>query len=297
MNFFHFDAAQEIIKLLKGETSGIDWANFIGYWDRKIKARNPQALVATFLSNHDKHRPFYMIGGETDNWEHQPPPSTHGNDRRRFAASLNILAPGTPYIYYGEEIGIFSNTVDYWSNSGQNDYHEFTNGPPKRAKDDTDWRGPMWWSNSNRVGIPNAPENRRWSLEAMQSRYENGVEEQLTEEYSLLKHYIRLGSLKSRYPFIAWGRMEIHNTGNDRIAAWWITDTWNESPTYGKRVLVAHNSNYYADETFTLGGPKWIDGLCSRDLTWLPRINTDGITINMPPYSSAIIGEYERRTP
>jgi len=292
MNFFHFDAASEIVKLLNGENQGRDWANFIGYWDRRIKARNEQAMVASFLSNHDKNRPFYWIGNEGD-WDARPAPSMTGDDRRRFAASLNILSPGTPYIYYGEEIGIFHNNVDYWSNTGENDYHEFTNGPPKRARDDSDWRGPMWWSNSNRVGIPNAPENRRWSLEAMQSRYGNGVEEQFGVEYSLLNHYIRLGNLKSRYPFIAWGKMEIINTGNSDIAAWRITDTWKDSPTFGKSAVVAHNASYNSDRTFILNTAMWIDGLSSRDLSWLPSISSDGITINLPPYSSAIIGEYE----
>jgi hypothetical protein len=119
------------------------------------------------------------------------------------------------------------------------------------------------------------------------------VEEQLGEEYSLLNHYIRLGSLKSRHKFIAWGRMEVINTYNGSLCVYRITDDRPGSPTYGKSVVVAHNTNYDGDQTFTLPTAKWIDGLCSRDYKWLPSIRSDGVTINLPPYSSAIIGEYD----
>jgi len=57
--------------------------------------------------------------------------------------------------------------------------------------------------------------------------------------------------------------------------------------------VVAHNANYDSDQTFRLPGAKWIDGLCARNLSWLPSIRQDGETVNLPPYSSVIIGEYE----
>ena len=297
MNFFHFGSAGSIQHTLNSGR-GIDWANSLSYWNWRIKARNAKAVIASFLSNHDKDRSFYAMGGESGSWDSRPSPTMHGDDRRRFAASLNLLSPGTPYIYYGEEIGLINNYIDYWSNSGMNSNFEFYDDPSsvyKRATDDTDRRGPMWWSNSNRAGTTNPPENRQWSFDALTSRYGNGVEEQFNTEYSLLNHYIRLGSLKSRFPFIAWGKMELINTGNDSIAAWKITDTWKESPTFGKSVVVAHNADYGRDQSFRLSNnndPKWIDGVCSRNLSWTPTIYADK-TISLPPYYSAIIGLYE----
>jgi len=297
MNFFHFGASGSIQHTLNSGR-GIDWANSLSYWNWRIKARNAKAVIASFLSNHDKDRSFYAMGGESGSWDSRPAPSMQGDDRRRFAASLNILSPGTPYIYYGEEIGLINNYIDYWSNSGMNSNFEFYDDPSsvyKRAIDDTDRRGPMWWSNSNRAGTANPPEHRQWSFDALTSRYGNGVEEQLNIEYSLLNHYIRLGNLKSRYPFIAWGKMELINTGNDNIAAWKITDTWKKSPTYENSVVVAHNADYGRDQSFKLSDnddPKWIDGLCSRNLSWTPTIYADK-TISLPPYYSAIIGLYE----
>jgi len=294
MNFFQFGAINEIVNVLSGAMGARDYSYYLSYYDVRSRGKSKNALLATFLSNHDKDRPFYWVGGESGRWEDLPSPSMRGDDRRRFAASLNLLAPGTPYIYYGEEIGLMHNVSDYWAGAGQNDFHEFTNATDKRARDDSDRRGPMWWSNrSNFVGNCIAPENRNWSLKAKQSRYGNGVEEQLSGEYSLLNHYIRVGNLKSKYPFIAWGRMELVVTSNKNIGAWRVTDTWKESPTYGKSVIVAHNGNYDSAEEFKLPQTVyWIDGVSARGLDWMPHIKSDG-TVHLPSYYSAVIGEYE----
>ncbi|MDR2543912.1 MAG: hypothetical protein LBC80_10760 [Treponema sp.] len=334
MNFFHFGTSGTIRSVLNNG-NGENWARFLADWDRRVKTRNPNAVISTFLSNHDKYRSFYQMGGEINSWDDgwtedwlinpssnatrdqlNPPPGIRGTDRRKFAASLNILAPGTPFIYYGEEIGLLHNVVDYWSHLGDHDHHQFTCdrvvcepnicGHPnnfRRATDDTDFRGPMWWSNTNRIGTTNPPENRRWSEAALQSRYGNGVEEQMDDYFSLLRHYIRLGNLKSRNPFIAWGNMEFFDTDNNRIAAWHITDNRPGSPTRGQRVIVAHNADYYPEDfdpdspggrqMFSMPASEralWIDGVCARHPDWLPTISADGLVIEMPPYTSAIIG-------
>ena len=319
MNFFQFGAINKIVEVLNAhntgrkDQAGRDFANYLAYYDLRIRGKSKNALLASFLSNHDKDRPFYWVGGEDGRWEDLPHPTMRGDDRRRFAASLNLLTPGTPYIYYGEEIGLMHNLTDYQAGAGQNDFHEFTNATDKRARDDSDRRGPMWWSNrSNFVGNTIAPETRRWSEKALRSRYGNGVEEQLNEEYSLLNHYIRVGNLKSRYPFIAWGKMElvrpvqVEGNGewvNAYIAAWRVIDTWEKSPTFGKSVVIAHNTSYDTDQEFWL--PRtvyWIDGVSSRGIDWRPSITDKDVmvddslqsarVVHLPPYYSAIIGEY-----
>ena len=288
MNFFDFKASDNVRDQSSG--GGSNWTNFLMYWNWRIKARNPRAIAAPFLSNHDQDRSFYKMGGE--NWGADP--TMRGNDRRRFAASLLLLAPGTPFIYYGEEIGLFNNIDDYIAN-GNNNNHEYEDG--KRAFDDSDRRGPMWWSSTSRYGIPNPPENRRWSERALLPRNgQGGVDIQLANEYSLLRHYIRVSNLKNRYPFIAWGDMEIVETGNSILSAYRITDTEPRSATYGKSVVVAHNTKSShdggSDVYFRLPTAKWIDGVSAQDLAWRPAIQIDGETIRMPPFTSAIIGEY-----
>jgi alpha-amylase len=65
--------------------SGLE--NFTG----KIKQRNPSGLFAPFLSNHDTDRSAGYI----------PNP-----DIRKLEAAVYLLTPGTPFIYYGEEIAM-----------------------------------------------------------------------------------------------------------------------------------------------------------------------------------------------
>jgi alpha-amylase len=56
---------------------------------RVAKTYSAEAVDAIFTSNHDLDRPFYF-----------------GADRYRVAASLLLTLPGTPFLYYGDEIGM-----------------------------------------------------------------------------------------------------------------------------------------------------------------------------------------------
>ncbi len=56
---------------------------------RVAKAYSPEAVDAIFASNHDLDRPAYFGAG-----------------RYRVAASLLLTLPGTPFLYYGDEIGL-----------------------------------------------------------------------------------------------------------------------------------------------------------------------------------------------
>jgi glycosidase len=56
---------------------------------RVAKAYSAEAVDAIFTSNHDLDRPFYFGAG-----------------RYRVAASLLLTLPGTPFLYYGDEIGM-----------------------------------------------------------------------------------------------------------------------------------------------------------------------------------------------
>jgi glycosidase len=150
--------------------NGETWANTLVYWERTIKARNPRAISAPFLSNHDKGRPTFP-----------------NDDVRKMTAALYLLAPGTPFIYYGEEIGMEDHHAD--------DVYE-----------DWDHRGPMWWSNTNQELTPNPPENLDWAVKAPPSGL--GVEEQMSPRYfndSILGTYIRVLTLKNLYPWMAAG--------------------------------------------------------------------------------------------
>lgn len=78
---------------------------------------------ASFLRNHDQVRLMTQLGGDID--------------KAKVAASLLLLSPGTPFLYYGEEIGMLGTKPDerirtpmQWSDQPQ---AGFTTGVPWQA--------------------------------------------------------------------------------------------------------------------------------------------------------------------
>ncbi len=80
---------------------------------------------ATFLSNHDQNRVMSQLAGKAD--------------KAKLAAFMLLTAPGVPFIYYGEEIGMLGAKPDemirtpmQWSGEAQ---AGFTGGSPWEAVD------------------------------------------------------------------------------------------------------------------------------------------------------------------
>ncbi len=62
------------------------------------KTVNPDFIDATFLTNHDQNRIMSAVGND-------------GN-KARMAAALLFTLPGSPYLYYGEELGMMGKKPD-----------------------------------------------------------------------------------------------------------------------------------------------------------------------------------------
>ena len=109
-------------------------------------------------------------------------------DKAKVAASLLLTAPGTPYIYYGEEIGM------------------------QGEKPDEDIRLPMQWSSEANAGF-SCPQARAW-----RPPHENypqvNVVAQLGQEDSLLSHYQQLIALRDEHPALRTGTTILVNTDN-----------------------------------------------------------------------------------
>ena len=94
---FNFDLASDIISTtLSGVNNGII--------DDLIKIRNlylstsSSFLDATFITNHDQDRILSDLNGDVN--------------KAKMAAALLLTLPGSPYIYYGEEIGMLGKKPD-----------------------------------------------------------------------------------------------------------------------------------------------------------------------------------------
>ena len=94
MNCFNFTVSQAeglIAKAAAG--SGVSsYTNYVdGYLDA-VSARRDGATIVPFVSNHDMDRAAGFL------------PVSNG--RMMMAANLYLLGPGSPFIYYGEELGV-----------------------------------------------------------------------------------------------------------------------------------------------------------------------------------------------
>ncbi len=86
---FNFKLNMDVINFLNGKD--IDLAGNIETGDKIYRGYADNYIDTTFLSNHDTDRIAYAVKGD--------------KNKTRMAAVLSMTLPGSPYIYYGEEIG------------------------------------------------------------------------------------------------------------------------------------------------------------------------------------------------
>ncbi len=65
---------------------------YVGRYLKAIQAQNPDAMMVSFISNHDMDRAAGYL--------------TLASGHAKVAANLSLLLPGSTFIYYGEEIGL-----------------------------------------------------------------------------------------------------------------------------------------------------------------------------------------------
>ena len=137
----------------------------------------PDFNFATFLTNHDQNRAMTVFNGDPG--------------KAKAAATLLLTSPGTPFIYYGEEIGM----------QGQ--------------KPDEDIRLPMQWNSEVHAGfsagIP-------WRAPASDYPQVN-VAAQNDDPDSLLNHYRELIRLRRENAALSRGEMALLDTENSGVYA------------------------------------------------------------------------------
>ena len=242
-SFFNFPYSQATGRLVPAlnRQDGIGFAKGIGDWQATIRQIYPAAIDALFLSNHDNARSAGFL--------------MRNLQRQKLAAAMYLLAPGNPFIYYGEELGMTGSGVD------------------------ENKRLPMLWSTSDRTGIPQAPPNATQAVEGIA-----GVDEQREDESSLLNHYKKILAIKASNPEIARGVATAIDVGLSGVAV--LSITWQD-----KTVIILHNltAEPQAVDTAILGSGKLkiVDFLVSKDAAGKPAIK-DG-TLTILPLSTTVV--------
>lgn len=166
-NFPFSQAEGYLVKAARGTLAASSLVDRMIAWDDAITANNPNAIDAPFLTNHDNVRVSNGLINDENNI--------------KFAGGLMLMMNGSPYVYYGEEIGMTS--------AGDKDENK---------------RLPMVWSDADDTGITNGPSGINTSLK---SAFE-AVDEQLKDGHSILNYYRRALRLRNENPEIARGEMK-----------------------------------------------------------------------------------------
>ncbi|WP_439882564.1 alpha-amylase family glycosyl hydrolase [Pontibacter sp. MBLB2868] len=173
---FNFEMSWAILKALKegeGDSLAIKHDKIIDFYSDV----NPDFVDATILSNHDQNRIMSEVNGDMN--------------KAKMAAALLLTLPGSPYIYYGEEIGMQGKKPD-----------ELIREPfiwDVKSKDDcrTTWVKPEYSTEQTVAPVAVQEENKN----------------------SLLNHYKTLINLRNHSKALTYGDLEPVNAANKAVSA------------------------------------------------------------------------------
>lgn len=236
---FNFSLAETILSSVKNEKD----ANIPFTLERSYKLYGEKSggkfVDATFLTNHDQNRVMTQLEGDLPH--------------AKMAASLLLTLPGNPFIYYGEEIGMFG------------------------AKPDELIREPMRWTQDDSEG------QTTWeTAENNAGKQGLSVSEQTGAPDSLLSHYRKLIRMRNAIPALKDGAIQEYATDQPGVTAY-------VRLTEDQAVLVAHNLTG-SPLTVTLdpnqaGGKSFAKILAETG----EGASLNGNTLTLPAYSTAIL--------
>ena len=230
-SFFAFGSAAgstnitvSLINASKGVLSASKFSKNIEAYEKAIKTANPNAYASYFVTNHDMDRM-----------------SAYFKDlsKAKAVASLYLLMPGTPFIYYGEEIQMKGTRIT----------------SPDDASD-VRRRLPMIWNKEDKTGECKFPETDRMDL-AKNDQVESGVYDELKNKNSLVNHYRKVINVRNKYSVFKNGiytdltpTLNI-NSEKDQVLAYKIS--YND-----EYVIVVHNFSDY-NQKVTSPGTELLD--------------------------------------
>ena len=197
INCFNFQMAQAegYIKNAASVGNVNIYTQYVENYIKSIHEQNPDAMLIPFISNHDLDRSAGYL--------------TLASKRMYMAANLYILCYGSPFIYYGEEIGM--------------------KGIRGGSNTDANRRLAMLWGDGDTIDDPVGTTYQK-------SKQTNGtVSSQKDDENSLLNYYIKLIAFRNKYPCIARGEYKSLNLSNTDIGGFNITYE-------GKEYILVHNT-------------------------------------------------------
>ena len=193
MNCFNFTVSTPnglIADTAKAGNAG-RYASYVESYLNTVRGIRADSMIVPFVSNHDMDRAAGFL------------PASGG--QMQMAANLYILGPGSPFLYYGEEIGM--------------------RGSRGSANTDANRRLAMLWGDGDTVKDPQG---------STYDKNDVSVADQLSREDSLYTYYKRLILIRRANPEIARGDYRALSVPDSKVGG--FVSTWK-----GSSVCVLHN--------------------------------------------------------
>ncbi len=140
--------------------------------EEMYKEEDHTFVLAPFLSNHDQTRVMNVLGEDVN--------------KMKVAGAIYLNLPGTPYLYYGEELGMTG------------------------TKPDERIREPFLWSSTDE------DQNTNW-IDSSNPKEKVALDKQLEDKDSLYQWYKALINLRNEHKALSVGELEEVNTPHSKI--------------------------------------------------------------------------------
>ena len=237
----------------KGDVN--NYVKYVDYYMENIEKQNSSAMIIPFITNHDMDRAAGFLQ------------NTGGF--AKVAANIYLLGPGSPFIYYGEEIGM--------------------KGARGSANTDANRRLAMLWGDGDTVKDPTGSDYDA-SLQI------NGtLNDQLLDEMSLYNYYKKVIMIRRANPEIYLGDYTALSVKDSKVSGF-------VSEYEGKRVCVLHNTTTSAktidisevtsfsfDTIAACVGVENTDDILETGKATMPEAKLEGTKITIPAQSSVVL--------
>ncbi len=240
LNCFNFSVAQSNGMLADVAKAGNvnRYTSYVEAYLKNVQSLRADATIVPFASNHDMDRAAGFLNV--------------ANGQMMVGANLYILGPGSPFLYYGEEIGI--------------------RGSRGGANTDANRRTAMLWGDGDTVKNPEG------TTYADKNQVKTTVLEQLNQGDGLYNYYKKLIMIRKAHPEIARGEYKALSLG-DKMGG--FISTWN-----GSSVCVLHNptTRSISVDLSELGSFSAVSAFIGLD-----TVTLEGTTLTVGPQTSVVL--------
>ncbi|MCF6094273.1 alpha-amylase [Microaerobacter geothermalis] len=235
---FNFDLAERIVRAVQqGKDTGI--VSGLKRMREYFKKMDENYVDSIFLTNHDQNRVMSLFKGDVN--------------KARMAAAILLTLPGSPFLYYGEEIGM------------------------QGMKPDEYIREPFVWSTDKKEG------ESRWIVSKYNREREKiALETQIEEENSLYQYYKKLIQVRRSSDILVLGEIERSKVNEIGIVAF-------KRVLGNQSLLVLHNLSGVT-KTFSLPEDESVykKKFFTSDKGSADKLNR---IVEMQPYSTLILAQ------